>query len=193
MQQVPLLIPSIYYSIDTPRPNQELKDTDTQRHAQTDFTTELKGWIERSRPWLLAGGDTGLGALGGALAVRRERAALAAEQLLLVALLLGEATLALLLALLAAPFLLPVLAAPRRALVVALRGHAAARLLLKRPRQRVLLRPDGRQRRALRGQQARGFLEVRVARDAPLVLLARLEWRGRRRGGAGRHGEREEQ
>jgi hypothetical protein len=50
---------------------------------------------------LAAGGHAGLGALGGAPAVRRKRAFLAADDLLLVAQHLGEAVLGLLLALLA--------------------------------------------------------------------------------------------
>jgi len=116
--------------------------------------------------------------------VRRERAALAAEHLLLVALLLGEAALALLLALLAAPLLLAVLAAAaaatatRRALVVALRGYAAAWPRLQRLRRRDLVgHPGGR---PLRDQQARGrgLLEVLLVQQC-------------RQGGAGCRGDRE--
>jgi hypothetical protein len=131
------------------------------------------------RPRLLAGGDTGLGALGGALAVRRERAALAADHLLLVALLLGEAALALLLALLLA-VLAAAATAARRALVVALRGHAAAR-----PRRRRLVGSPGgrggRHPRTLCDQRARGhgLLEV-------LLLVQPC-----RRGGAGCRGDSE--
>lgn len=178
VQEVPFLIPFVYA---------------TQR-----TWTIPKNWSTRSievsppapiaRLRLLAGGDTGLGALGSALAVRRERAALAAEHLLLVALLLSEAALALLLALLAAPLLLAVLAAAaaatRRALVVALRGHAAARPRLQRLRRRDLVGRPGRRRgrylRALRDQQARGRGLVEV------ILVHQC-----RQGGAGCRGDRE--
>uniref|UniRef100_A0A453DG39 Uncharacterized protein n=1 Tax=Aegilops tauschii subsp. strangulata TaxID=200361 RepID=A0A453DG39_AEGTS len=151
----------------------------------------------------LAGGDAGLGALGGALGVGGHGAALAAQQPLLVALLLGQAALGRLLPLLAgaaapllavlAALLLRMLAAPRRrrrhrARVAALLDrHAAARLHpLQRHRRRVLavlllLRPDVRQPRGgLLPQQALGRREVARPHAALRLLLRWRDCRSRR-------------
>lgn len=85
----------------------------------------------RGKNELAAGGDAGLGALGGALGVRRHGAGLAAHEPLLVALLLGHAALRLLrlLAAAAASLLAVLVAAAAAALVVPLRRDEAARRL----------------------------------------------------------------